>query len=83
MKLILKYSLLLLVVVASSSCKKWLELKPQDGIIREEFWKTKEQVDAAVTGIYSSMMGGTVSGNLAVERALPEYFFLWVKPVPI
>lgn len=77
MKLILKYSLLLLVVVASSSCKKWLELKPQDGIIREEFWKTKEQVDAAVTGIYSSMMGGTVSGNLAVERALPEYFFLW------
>lgn len=77
MKFILKYSLLLLLLASASSCKKWLELKPQDGIIREEFWKTKEQVDAAVTGIYSSMMGGTVSNNLAVERALPEYFFLW------
>lgn len=59
------------------SCDKWLELKPQNGIIREEFWKTKEQVDAAVSGIYSSMMGGTTSANIDIERPLPEYFMLW------
>ena len=29
-----------------TGCKKWLDLKPQDGIIKEEFWKTKEQVKA-------------------------------------
>jgi hypothetical protein len=71
------YIVLLALAGTIASCSKWLELKPQDGIIREEFWKTKEQVEAAVTGIYASMMGGTVSTNLAVERALPEYFFLW------
>lgn len=72
-------SILLLGFLSMSlvSCEKWLELKPQDGIIREEFWKTKEQVAGAVTGIYASMMGGTVSTNLSVERPLPEYFFLW------
>ncbi len=59
------------------SCDKWLELKPQNGIIREEFWKTKEQVDAAVGGIYASMMGGTTSANIDIERPLPEYFLLW------
>jgi len=79
MKFLLKYSLIVLIVLTATSCDKWLELKPQDGIIREEYWKTKEQVDAAVTGIYSSLMGGTIAGNtnLNVERALPEYFFLW------
>ncbi len=79
MKFLLKYALIVLIACTASGCDKWLELKPQDGIIREEYWKTKEQVDAAVTGIYSSMMGGTIVGNtnLNVERALPEYFFLW------
>ncbi len=66
-----------LLMTSLGSCEKWLELKPQDGIIREEFWQTKEQVNAAVTGIYSSMMGGTATTDIAVERPLPELFFLW------
>lgn len=39
-----------------SSCNKWLDLKPQDGIVRENFWKTKEDVDVAVNGIYASLL---------------------------
>ena len=53
-----------------TSCKKWLDLKPQDGIVRQDFWKTKEQVSAAVTGIYSSMLN-TDAGGMA------ELFFIW------
>lgn len=48
-----------------ASCKKWLDLKPLDGIVGAEFWNTKEQVDAAVTGIYTSMQAGA------------ELFFIW------
>jgi starch-binding outer membrane protein, SusD/RagB family len=78
MKRIFKYCLIAITLTTMvSSCNKWIELKPQDGIIKEEFWKTKEQVEAAVTGIYSSMMGGTSSSDINVERPLPEYFFLW------
>jgi hypothetical protein len=45
-----------LLLLSASSCNKWLELKPQDGIIREDFWKTKEQLESAVVGCYSSML---------------------------
>jgi starch-binding outer membrane protein, SusD/RagB family len=49
-----------------TSCNNWLDLKPQDGITKDKFWKTKEQVQAAVTGCYAAMMNG-----------LPETLFLW------
>ena len=52
------YFTLLLIVSLSgfSSCNKWLELKPQDGIVGAEFWLTKEQVQSAVIGCYSSLL---------------------------
>jgi len=45
-----------LVSTCFSSCKKWLDLKPQDGITGAEFWKTKEQVQSAVTGCYAGLL---------------------------
>nr|WP_294903969.1 RagB/SusD family nutrient uptake outer membrane protein [uncultured Lacibacter sp.] len=77
---ILTYSLLVLVAVSFSSCKKWLELKPQDGIVKEEFWKTKEQVKASVIGIYSSMMeysSGTYGNPTNYVPSMAELFFVW------
>ncbi|HEX8313543.1 MAG TPA: RagB/SusD family nutrient uptake outer membrane protein, partial [Flavisolibacter sp.] len=59
------YIFLICVASGLTSCKKWLDLKPQDGIVGNEFWNTKEQVDAAVTGIYSSLQANT------------EFYFLW------
>lgn len=62
---------MLFIATAACSCGKYLELKPQDGIIREDFWKTKEQLDAAVNGCYASLLGG------GTDRPIPEYMFLW------
>ncbi len=54
----IKYLTLLgLVFLLTSSCNKWLDLKPQDGIIRQNFWQTKEDVKSAVIGCYSSLLG--------------------------
>jgi starch-binding outer membrane protein, SusD/RagB family len=63
-----------LLIISSFSCKKFLDLKPQDGIIRQNFWKTKEQVQAAVNGCYASLLGAPSGVS---DRPLPEYLFLW------
>lgn len=64
---------ILIVFVSASSCDSYLDLRPQDGIIREEFWKTKEDIQAAVIGIYSSMLN-TPPG--ASDFPLPQYLFM-------
>lgn len=46
---------------------------PPDGIIRENYWQTKEQVHAAVIGCYASLMGDPAGK----ERNLGEVFFVW------
>ncbi len=48
--------LLLAIVLLSSqfSCGDWLELPPREGLIREEFWKTKEDVQAVIMGTYAT-----------------------------
>ena len=71
---ILKCLYLLIMLSSASSCKKWLDLKPENGIIRQNFWKTKEQVQAAVIGCYASLLGAPAGVS---DRPLPEYFFLW------
>ena len=79
MKKFITYTIFLGLLASASSCKKWLDLKPQDGIVRQEFWQTKEQVEAAVIGIYSSLLSGTSRTNsLASTLIAPaESFFLW------
>ncbi|MCU7550656.1 RagB/SusD family nutrient uptake outer membrane protein [Chitinophagaceae bacterium LB-8] len=73
MKNLVTYVCLLVLMISASSCKKWLDLKPQDGIVRENFWQTKEQVDAAVTGIYASLLTSTSGSAIGPV----ELFFLW------
>jgi starch-binding outer membrane protein, SusD/RagB family len=70
-KLVLKI-ILASLVLSGVSCDKWLDLKPQDGITGAEFWKTKEQVQAAVIGSYASLLGSATG-----SRPLAESFFLW------
>ena len=55
-----------LTLFFSTSCNKYLSLQPQDGIIRQEFWQTKEQVQSAVIGCYASLLGN-----------LSETLFMW------
>ena len=60
----LKYILVLFIVVSLSACDKYLTLEPQDGIVRQDFWKTKEQVAAAVNGCYASLLNTQLAENL-------------------
>src|SRR5215211_149902 len=68
---IFKLLFLLVLVMSAGSCKKYLDLQPEDGIVRQNFWKTKEQVAAAVNGCYASLLGG------GADAPIPEYLFLW------
>lgn len=46
-----------MVLVAISiqfSCNEWMDLIPPEGLIREEFWNTKEDVQAVLMGAYTS-----------------------------
>ena len=70
MKMLKKNNILvviLLLALFSGSCNSWLNIKPDSGIIREKFWKTKNDVEGAVLGCYASLMDGDV-----VEK-----MFLW------
>ncbi|WP_281225989.1 RagB/SusD family nutrient uptake outer membrane protein [Flavobacterium aquiphilum] len=64
-----------ILFVSATSCDNYLDLKPQDGIVREEFWKTKEDIQAAVVGIYSSLLNSPpgVAGDLPMS----EYLFIY------
>lgn len=65
---------LLLLVTGASSCKKWLSLKPSDGIVGDAFWQTKEQLASAVNGIYASLIGNPPGIS---DRSMAEYLFMW------
>ncbi|OQP62789.1 hypothetical protein A3860_26100 [Niastella vici] len=65
---------LMLLATGAGSCKKWLNLKPADGIVSDEFWKTKEQLAAAVNGIYASLLGNPAGVS---DRTIGEYLFMW------
>src|SRR5690606_12020879 len=49
----IKYFMIVLMVFTQISCNDWLELIPPGGLIREEFWKTRADVDAVLMAAYS------------------------------
>ncbi len=49
--------MVLLTLMINVSCEKWMELIPPQGLIREEFWKTKEDVQAVLMGAYETFAG--------------------------
>src|SRR5699024_3213694 len=71
-----KYILVLFFIgvgLFSVSCNKWLSLKPPNGLIEKDFWENKNQLNAAVVGIYATMLDNAGGGSLS----LPELLFLW------
>lgn len=62
-----KIGLFLIVAIVLSSCSDWLYLEPEDGVIRNRFWKTKEETFSAVMGCYASLM----------EDDMMEKYFVW------
>ena len=49
-----KYLFITLIVLFSISCNDWLELMPPSGLVRDEFWKSKEDVETVLTAAYST-----------------------------
>ncbi len=47
-----KYIILLPLLLVCISCENWLELIPPDGLVKDEYWKTKEDLKATLMGAY-------------------------------
>ena len=64
MKIFLKLTLIVSALFLQFSCNEWLELEPPNGLIREEFWQTKEDVESAVMGAYHTFAAMTYCSSM-------------------
>lgn len=56
MKRLINIIVLSLTLTVIPSCTDWLGVAPEDGVTRQEFWKTKEEARSALNGCYATMM---------------------------
>lgn len=54
MKRLSKYLITGLFLVFFTSCTEWLEIIPPEGLVQDEYWKTKEDVQAVLMGAYQA-----------------------------
>jgi hypothetical protein len=61
-----KYLYTAVVALAATliSCSDWLDLKPYDGVVEDDYWKTKEDVHSMVIGCYSSLLNKNLVSNM-------------------
>jgi hypothetical protein len=63
-----KYIFLSLVLITTSSCKKYLETVPQDFISPVNFYSSERDLNMALAGVYDAFaQDGTYARNLALE----------------
>jgi len=55
MKFTAKYLTLVLLILSPLSCNEWIELQPPDGLVREEYWQTKEDVETLLMSAYETL----------------------------
>jgi hypothetical protein len=58
------YMMVVALAAAQVSCSDWLDLKPYDGVVEDDYWKTKEDVHAMVIGCYSSLLNKNMVSNM-------------------
>ncbi|AOW09933.1 RagB/SusD family nutrient uptake outer membrane protein [Flavobacterium gilvum] len=71
---------ILLIFATTISCDNYLDLRPEDGIVRAEFWRTKEDVQSAVIGIYSSLLKSPPKALIptgGTDYTISEYLFMF------
>ncbi len=78
-KRIIYRSVLILTLVLSCSCNKYLTLYPQDGTTRQAYWQNKEQLQSAIIGVYASLIQGTptTSNKYSGAPEMAETLFIW------
>lgn len=52
----LSYAAIAMLAVTTVSCNKFLEVKPQDRLVKEQYYRNVFDADAAVLGVYGKMM---------------------------
>jgi hypothetical protein len=52
------------LAAAQVSCSDWLDLKPYDGVVEDDYWKTKEDVYSMLIGCYSSLLNQNLVSNM-------------------
>ena len=66
-----------LLVLTTTACNDWLEILPKKDLVQDEFWKTKEDVESVVAGIYKKaaqmddvwfMLGEIRADNITVKN---------------
>lgn len=57
----------LMLAALFCSCSDWLTLTPEDGVTKDDYWTTKEEVFASLMGCYSAM----------IADGMPEKMFEW------
>ena len=50
-----RYILIISVFFGAVACGGWLDLEPYDGVMEENYWQTKEDVNKFVIGLYTSL----------------------------
>jgi len=66
-----KYLWIILSVLLLASCNKWLDVKPEDQIVKEELFKTESGFMEALNGVYTSCAIDEVYG-VELSSGLPE-----------
>ena len=77
----IKY-ILIPILIPLLSCSDWLELVPPNGLVQDEYWKTKEDVEATLMGAYQVFnqmdeklfLYGEVRGDMITrDKNTPNY----------
>ena len=78
-----KFLLFILITLLLPGCNEFLELIPPDGLVRDEYWKSKEDVEATLMGAYNQFtkldetlfLLGELRGDLIIGDAntIPDH----------
>lgn len=63
--------LVFLVIISSTGCDDWLDIEPENELIKQEFWNTKEDVESCMAAAYSAfrqtVMKSLIYGELRAD----------------
>lgn len=78
-------SALILILISATSCKKFLETKPTDFAVPEQFYNTEQQLNEALAGVYSSLTTTNTYGlytSFFYQAGTDEGFYKLSTSVP-
>ena len=57
----IKLFVVALLLLGSTSCNQWLDLEPENKLVKQEFWQKKEDVSAVMAALYDSYRENAVA----------------------